>query len=391
MHYVSGIFFITAMNKVSVIQGQNSQNRTTVAVLRSGSVVTGRVLARNADGSYSVSLAGQKLNVKSESPLQIGGIFSARVSLKGESVELSLIKENVFPDILQKVGGSSEISPQVANLLSSLGFEPNAESFKILQFMQQIGMKFDVDFAKKALKQARNSENQEEKSQISLLLEEKGIKSSYERVQTIIGRNHQGESEKRKDENGKREVENGKRKTETGKLEKLLGKISLVGDKSLRGVKFSLDLIKAYFSQVDSASLTREVGVLSVFNTVLSSSEKDVPLRHWIMLPFEWNFRSYIGNIRLLFDSELKNLEKVVVNLENPEKKHIFVIDYKKGKADSVRFSSDSPLSDSKKSYLCGLLSSMFEQKIDVSLEDFDSLKGFCAGDERFSLLDGSA
>jgi hypothetical protein len=234
--------------------------------------------------------------------------------------------------------------------------------------MQQIGMKIDVDSAKKALKQAKNSENKEEKAQISLLFEEKGIKSSDERVQTIIGRKQQGGSGKRKDESGKRE-----------KQEKL------------RICNFSDKLVKSYFSQVDEAASLREAGVLSAFNTVLSSSKKDIPLRHWILLPFEWNFRAYSGNIRLLFDSELKNLEKLVIDLKNPEKNHIFVVEYKNGEAESVKFASDSVTADSEKSRLCALLSSMFGKNVGVQMKDFDSLKGFCSGDENFSVLNGSA
>ena len=351
------------MNKVSVIQGQISQNRANFSILRSGTVITGRVLAKNGDGSYSVSLAGQKINVKSKTPLQIGSVFSAKVSLKGESVQLSLVKENVSSEILQKfggAGGNSEISPQVANILSSLGFEPNTESFKILQFMQQIGMKFDVESAKKALKQAKDSENKEEKAQVSLLLEEKGIKSSDERVQAIIGRKHQS---------GKRETESGKWKAQV----------------------FSCEAVKAYFAHVDEAASSHEVGVLSAFNSVLSSSQKNPPLRHWIVLPFEWNFRFYSGNMRLLFDSELKNLEKLVIELNNPVKNHIFVVNYKNAEVSSVKFASDSEITDSKKSHLCEVLSSMFNKKVSVELDDFASLKGFCAGDEKFSMLDGTA
>lgn len=373
------------MNKVSVIQGHFSQNRTNIAVLRSGAVVTGRVLERNADGSYSVSLAGQKINVKSESPLQIGGVFSARVNLKGESVELSLVKENVSSEILQKLSGSSEISPQVANLLVSLGFEQNSDSFKILQFMQQIGMKFDVDSAKKALKQAKNSSDKEENAQISLLLEEKGIKANDERVQAVRGRKKQGESEKRKDEN--------KNKEKHGKflISNYLRKDVHEEEKILKAGRFSCVSVKDYFSQVDEAASSHDFGILTAFNSVLSSSQKNPPFRHWIMLPFEWNFRAYTGNIRLLFDSELKNLEKVVIDLKNPAKNHIFVLYYKNAEVSSVKFASDTEFSDSQKSHLCEVFSSMLSKKISVKIEDFASLKGFCAEDEQFSFLDGSA
>ena len=382
------------MNKVSVIQGQISQSRANLAVLRSGSVVTGRVLAKNADGSYSVSLAGQKINVRSETALKAGALFSAKVSLKENLVSLSLIKENPSSEILQKFGAVNQLSPQVANLLTSLGFEPNSESFKILQFMQQLGMKFDVPEAKKALKRAGVTDHKEEKAQISLLLEEKGIKASENRVQQILGRNH--ERKKRKEENGNRETKSGKREKLEVSNEQLAvsnysGKVALEDDKSLKREKNSCESVKAFFSQVDEAASLREVGLLTAFNSVLSASDKALPLRHWLLFPFEWNFRSYTGNIRLLFDAELKNLFKVVVDLRNPEKNHIFVLDYKKGELDSVKFASDKEFPESKKSWLCELLSSMLGKKIQVEMKDFDSLKGFCSGDEEFSFLDWRA
>jgi hypothetical protein len=360
-----------SVSSVFVLQGNTPQKNVPGSVLRSGTIVSGRVIAKNADGSYSVSLAGQKINVKSESPLQTGGIFSARVSIKGGSVELSLIKENLSPEILQKFGGSSEISPQVANLLSSLGFEADSESYKILQFMQQIGIKFDVDSAKKALRQAKKSSDNEEKAQISFLLEEKGIKSTDERVQAVMGRNHQNENRKEQEKSENRAGESGKEKR---KIE-----------------EWNSGLVKSYFSQVDDASSSHDYGLLTAFNTVLASSKKDVPLRHWIILPFEWDFRAYTGNIRFLFDSELKNLEKIIVNIENPEKKHIFVLEYKGTELCSVKFASDSEFSDFQKSRLCEVLSSMFNKKISVEVKDFASLKGFCAEDEQFSFLDGRA
>lgn len=367
------------LQNVSVIQGDLSQNLRNASVLHSGSVVSGRVLARNADGSYSVSLAGQKINVKSQSPLQAGSVFSARVSIKNGSVQLALVKESSSSEILQKFGGiadsktaSSEIPPQLANLLSSLGFEPNAESFKILQFMQQIGIKIDADSAKKALKEAGDSDSKEEKGQIALLLEEKGIKSSSERVQAVIGRNPDSSKDRQKDKNHDAKENNG-------------GKGKVFG-----GAKFSASNVKSYFSQVDEASSASRAGLLTAFNTVLSGARKEPPLKHWILLPFEWNFCSYSGHIRLLFDSELSRLEKVVIDLNNSSKSHVFVLYYKNAEVASVKFASDSEFSESKKSRLCQLLSSMFNKKISVEMEDFASLRGFCSSDEKFSLLDGS-
>lgn len=360
------------MNKVSVIQGQISQNKANFAVLRSGSVVTGRVLARNGDGSYSVSLAGQKISVRSETPLKAGSLFSAKVSVKGEVVTLSLVKENVSSEILQKIGGSSQISPQLANLLTSLGFEPNAESFKILQFMQQLGMKIDVPEAKKALKRAENSENKEEKAQVSLLLDEKGIASDEEKIEAVIGQNGKNSGGKDSD----REKGNPQKQNKQPQI------------KNTESLKKS---VRSYFDSVDSASLSHKAGILSAFNTVLSSPSKNPPLKHWILLPFEWNFNNYAGDIRLLFDSDLKNLEKVIVRLENESKKRVFVLFYKGGKVASVKFASSVESDSAETKAFSSLICMALGNKVDVSSMNIDELKGFCSDDEKFALLDGRA
>lgn len=388
------------MNKVSVIQGNLSQNRVSPAVLHGGTVVKGRVLSKNSDGVYTVSLAGQKINVKSESPLQPGAVFSARVSITGSGVELSLVKDNISQEVVQKFtvssgfgnenSGNPNIPPQIANLLSSLGFSPDTASLRILQFMQQIGMQIDSVTAKKVLKQEKNSDDREEKTQIALLLEEKGIKSSAELVQAVSGQKQHEKDERRKEENEKRKKQekffiNNEKLAISNYLEKDV----LVDDKFLKRSLFSCENVKSYFSQVDEAASSHKAGALTLFNMILSAPKKSIPLRHWIVLPFEWNFNSYSGNIRLLFDSGLKNLEKLIINLRNPEKNHIFALDYMDGKPYSLSLASDSISEDSLKNHLSGILSSMFSEKLIVQMKDFEFMKGFCAGDEKIASVEG--
>ena len=269
-------------------------------------------------------------------------------------------------------------------------------------------MRIDVPMAKKSLKSAKDSEKSEEKAQISLLLEEKGIKTSAERVNAIIG------NEKRKDENEnhrhseqskeseKKErldirrkqvkvsneqsaVSNYAERSRTSDSEKLLDEKTPRSPLLISNSSF----VKSYFDSVDSASLTHKNGLLSAFNTILSKNQKDSPLRHWISLPFEWDFQKSWGNIRLLFDSELKNLEKVVIDLKNSEKNNIFVLYYKGNEVDSVKFSSSDNLTSSKKSRLSKELASMFGKKIKVEAVDASELQGFCSGDEEISFVDG--
>ena len=107
------------------------------------------------------------------------------------------------------------------------------------------------------------------------------------------------------------------------------------------------------------------------------------------MFPFEWDFQKSWGNIRLLFDSELKNLEKAIIDLKNDEKNNIFVLYYNKNEVDSVKFSSSDDLTSSEKTSLAKTLGAMFGGKIGVEMADFSELRGFCAGDEEISFVSG--
>ena len=360
------------MNKVSVIQGQISQNNANIAVLRNGSVVTARVLSKNGDGSYSVSLAGQKINVKSDIPLKTGSVFSAKVSVLGESVKLSLLKENAGSSkILQKFSSEAELSPKISEFLQSLGFEANIESLKIFQFMQQIGMKIDVQSAKKALSKSKEkSDKSEENSQLELLLEKKCIKSDSAQVGAVLSHNQENSGKNNKNQYEQNQNENQANEQNPGE------------NKSLpKNQKIDSELIKSYFDSVDEAALSRKNGLLSAFNSILSSSAEEKPLRHWIVLPFEWDFKNYSGNIKLLFDSDLKKLQKTIIELKNNSENKIFVINYRCGEVDSVKFSSESGGES--------LLKSMLGEKVKVESCEPGILSGFCPTDEEISFVNG--
>lgn len=366
-----------ALQNVSVIQGNLSQNLRNVSVLRSGTVVTGRVLASNSNGTYTLSLAGQIVEVKSEAKLSVGQTFKAKVSIENNHVALSLVQDSKdSSEMVQQFKFSGQnLSPQLQNFLSSLGFEPNAESFKILQFMQQLGMKIDVESAKRALAKQRPFEKESsQKSQLALLLDEKGIDSGEETVNAVLGHGKQNQEENRHGKNQQNHEELQQKHPE-----------GLISGKN----KITASEIKKFFESVDSASVSNEPGILSAFNTILSAGDKMPPLRHWLIFPFEWDFNAYHGNIRLLFDPELKKLEKAVIDLKNPEKKYIFVLYYKNNEVGSIKFSSDSS-SIAAGGSSTKFLRSLLPERIKIEAVDFDSLTGFCCDDEQISVLNGS-
>ena len=386
------------MNAVHIVQGQVSQNVRASAVLRNGSLVTARVVSQNGNGSYTVSLAGQMIEVRSQVPLQKGQVFQATVAMSGNQIFLSLLSESKNAgELVQKLPVQNQnLSPQLQDFLTSLGFEPNAESLKLFQFMQQLGIKIDVPLAKKALLASKKGGPGGEKAQVALLLEEKGIAASDERVSAILG-------------NGKRKDENGKRKKEERN-----GQLAVSREQGAVDDGFSVPSVfsvRNFFDSVDSASHSHKVGILSAFNTVLSAKGKNPPLNHWILLPFEWNFQNYTGNIRLLFDSELKNIQKAVIDVKNSANQHTFLLGFEKNQLSAVKFASSTFLnkdyrgkpdndsggkSDSDKitflhaeKLLSNLLFSNFNREIPVKFVNFDSVQGFCAADEVFAQVQG--
>ncbi|WP_294430119.1 hypothetical protein [uncultured Treponema sp.] len=367
---------------IRIVQDNLSQNLQNASVLRSGTTVKGRVLAANGNGSYTVSLAGKMIEVKSEAKLTVGQVFQAKVKITGNQLALSLVQESKNTDkLVQKLTATNQnLSPEVQNLLSSLGFEPNAESFKILQFMQQIGIKIDAEAAKKALTQAKKDGFvNEEEAQVSFLLDEKGLPSDEEKVNAVLGRNqdNQGQEKRRKGGSGSAAAEREDFSVKGGA-------------KASQADRVSKGLVKDYFDSVDFAAETHDSGILTAFNSILSGGKKSSPLRHWLFLPFEWDFKNYSGNIRFLFDSELKNLEKTIINLKNREKSNIFVLYYKNSEIEKVRFASDSPSFNGKHSVLTAMLSKN-AGKIHVEQCDFNLLCGFCSDDESFACVRGSA
>ena len=362
------------MLSVHTVQDQLPQNARH-SLLRSGSTVTGRVLSQNGALSYTVSIAGQKIIVKSESPLVPGETFSARVTVKDSLIELSLIKEgSLSANLIQKMSNTGILSQEVMNFLSSLGFEADAESLALFQFMQQIGMKIDIPAAKKAIAASggKNGGVNREKTEISLLLDEKGLLSQDDaQVCAILG-GRQGDSDESSSKKGKGRNQGGRE--------------DFLSSKNKNYPKISPSDIKAYFDSVDAAS-ERKDGLLSAFNTVTASHKKDIPLRHWIVLPFEWDFQKSFGNIKLLFDSELKKLEKFIIDLKNTEKRNIFVVSYKDKRIDTVRFSSDQKVTEARRKLQIEQLASLLGAP--VFFEPLESLLGFCAGDEEIAFVSG--
>jgi len=359
-----------AVSQISILNGKFSHLPSDKAILRDGSSVQARVIAEKSPGSYQLSIAGKIIDVRSQTKLLPGSLISARVKINGKQIELALIKDNdsSVNTVLQKFNANGkELQPQLRNFLISLGFEPEAESFKILQFMQQIGMKINVSAAKKALLKAKyKGQVDEEKAQIVLLMEEKGLNPDEKAISSILGKDRQkGQNNENKNENPAELYSPGER---IGKIKKS---------------------VKNYFDSLKIAAENQDTGPLSAFNSIISSDKKNIPVRHWLIFPFEWNFSDYQGQIKLLFDSSINHIEKIIINLKNADKESLFVLYFTGSSLSQVKFASTRAEDTGNFSLLEKMLQSVLKKNIKVSSAKFDELKGFCSSDEEMSTVSG--
>ncbi len=300
--------------------------------LQAGSLVTARVLQSLGGGNYSVSLGGQVISVRSQVSLQPGRVFSAKIGLSGNQVLLSLVgNEKSAPLVTQFTSTSLEqgMSPQLSQLLASLGLPADAESFRLLQFAQGMGMKLEPRQLRKALTAAKAGG--EETAQTALVMDEKGMNADA--VQSVSdgmgsgcgGKGGQGRGgEKRKDSPDERQVQADAR--------------GLDGNEELAvAEEDALSLVRNYLSSVAEAAGKNKIGALTLFNS-LRGEKKASCASDWIMLPFEW-VNGYRGLIRILTEKEQKKLGEIIINAKNLHTSWNFVVYCRQGKIDRVCFS----------------------------------------------------
>lgn len=360
---------VEIINKLNLPNPEKIGGRASIA---NGSTVSGRVIAKNPDGTYLVSLAGAKINVKSKFSLRQNQIFTAKVSVKNGVVFLSAAN-------LEKNEESAKIPPDLQNgrlnqkaaeFLKSLGLEPTSQAFSLIQFMQKTGMKINADSVKKSMKNLRKFDKNKrmEAAEISLLLDEKGIPCDEKAVADVMSycdeKNH-----------GKRK--NGNDSPELFSNEKFNGK-NLDFDKNSAEA-----FVKNYFDSVEKSAAANKNGILTAFNSLKNSKKNGYSSDfQWVLLPFEWAAFDAFGDIRLLINGDFRNLQKIVINCEKNVQKFKFVVYLNQKKVKSLKFGLsfaskskkiefEKMLSDSIKK--CGIAPDLES----VELVDFERLDSF--------------
>lgn len=367
--------------------------------LKDGSSVAVNVLKNNGNGTYLVSFAGSRFNVKSKIPLENGQKFVAKLSVRENKVFLSpqkslnQIQETENSALLSKISQNADL----AKVLAEFGLVPDSITIKIMQFLQQGNFSLDKNLMKKARIIALNFPGNEKKAaEIAISLFEKGVNANVQLVKKILdslfassqnlkdlknqknlnddsdsdsenSKNQQNLKNQKKNSSSKEQnkeqnfsqQKNSSRKSEnfeqnqqtSSQTENLSQESKLIlqsetsfqsenPPKNQQNQNFQT-LLKNLYGEIPKNPST----YLSFFNQTGEKSEK-----HWILLPYEWNFTKKDGKsaksngfIRLLLNKSLKTVEKISVNCEikNSPKKwtnYFFVLYLNSSKVKEVRF-----------------------------------------------------
>ena len=368
--------------------------------LKDGSSVAVNVLKNNGNGTYLVSFAGSRFNVKSKIPLENGQKFVAKLSVRENKVFLSpqkflnQIQETENLNFANKISQNAELS----KILAEFGLEPDSITIKIMQFLQQGNFSLDKNLMKKARIIALNFPGNEKKAaEIAISLFEKGINANIQLVKKILdslfvptenledknskdnsdsenSKNQQNHENEKKNSSSKeqnfsqqkkssRQSENFEQNQQTSsQTENISQQLKLTfqseissqsENPQIKNAENQKNLLKNQQNQnfqILLKNLYGEIsenspGLLSFFNQTGEKSEK-----HWILLPYEWNFTKKNGKsvksngfIRLLLNKSLKTVEKIGINCEikNSSKKwtnYFFVLYLNSSKVKEVRF-----------------------------------------------------
>lgn len=385
-YFLWRICYSVRMASVHIVS-QTPQSSQTGArpALQAGSVVTVRVLRQTGAGQYVVSVAGQQVSVRSQVSLQAGAVFSATISVRDGQVFFSRVgvQGEPLPLVSQfsafplQTGGERPL----ASLLASLGLPATAESFRLLQFAESMGMKIDARQLRRAVAAAKTAGGGEETAQLALSLDEKG--ASAEAVR-LFG-DGRGNGSRRQD-SGSQEHEPQDDDDSADGCSDFVGKAGHSAEQGQPADERTL--LASYFASVDDAAVRNRAGALTVFNMLRGGTAASDAAR-WVILPFEWTL-GYRGDIRLLTDGG-QNLREIVVNAKKADTQWHFVVYCSRGKVSSVRFSCVPELAAAKAAACSVRLESLLRPSC-ASLKSVDyvaGLDGFCTQDKEIGRVGG--
>lgn len=354
-------------------------------LLKEGSSVLVRILKDSGNGRYIASFAGGRYSIASKEKLVPGSTFMAKLSITNGKLNLSKIPAASQNQNIDQgrpvVQSSSQLTPQVAELLMSLGFPADGVSKMLVQTLVGSGAKINLDKINKARNIALNFPGQEEEaSEAAMILIEKGIEPTVENIRDVMtGFSLSG-----------------------GTFE---NSTSLkIKEKTNKEIELLTEEIKDFFRELLTQGKTECMpGFLTVFNHVVSFAKGDgsekrnsEKINHWILVPFEFGYEkeekavSGSGVFRVFLDVSKKNVQKSVINFFIDGEIWTFVVNFSNRGLEKIKFGHSPDLNEQKALRLKSSLSEYFEN-VPVEVEDFQNLSGFGSGEVMLPVAKGYA
>ncbi len=325
-------------------------SQQTGAPIKDGDTVFVRILSTQGDGTVQASMRGKIFTAKTEFTSEPGSTFNARVHISGDG-KITLERLPFHADSTNHQAGS------LLSMLLAEGLPADDVMVRILQFVQQTGLRADKSIMMKARRISQRFPGKEKQAaEIAALLLEKGIDAPDEKIQEILNLMENGdfghssgwEQNPRGDEDEKEHGSRGK-----------------------DGENF-LDIL---FCE----KIPDKTGLLTLMNHVSTGR------MHWIILPYRWDSPNGLGSgiIRILIDTEARSTEKVEINCKINSTNYFFVLYCNKSKEKEVRFFTLPPLLPSaakaEELRLGGFLSSgMSSEPVTVTYSDSACSDGLC-------------
>lgn len=354
------IFLQSVMQtKIHIVQQSDTVSQNHPQPLKSGSTVNGRVIANLGANQYSVSLAGKTITVSSSVELKAGQVFTAKLLLQNNTTILKLLP-----------GSSSSQGPDAQSLLKSLGLPVNAQAFNLIQFALSQGLKIDSPRFNKILSRTREKDGQmnSDRAETALLLEEKGMEFNDAVIESVLSGGQGSDHNHRQNQPSQN-----------------------ADDSKEEAVKQS---VESYAKELAEASENNRPGPLTLFNSIASKQNNG---EHWIVLPFEWDFKNARGVIRVLRDLNRNSLKKLIIDCGIYEKNFKFVLYFTTKELKSVKCGFNTISNGTNTSVVIGQEQIMhLAQQLGlnsdcVQVVDYDEMSAYDAEDSAIPVFEGEA
>lgn len=346
--------------------------------IQNGSQVNVKIIFGDGNGKYTATVAGVRVNIRSERVFESGEIFKAKLFVKDGTVFLTPIAENKSGIQIENFPLSVVSDFQVFDFFKNLGLPSDFAMLNIFQMMKQLQMKLNIPlFTKLHNIAVKFNGKQKTAAEILMILADKGFDFNEEDIFSLLKLvdNQIDYKEKNNEQN-----ENAK---------KVLNKINLKNGGWFI-IPFCIENLfennfvaeTEFFNKIAENDAENDDKKKNIFfdNKVLSEISDEKPEN---IIGF--------GNIRILIGNEQKiKLLNLSCNFQN--KNYYFSLEHKNGICKKIKMNIDDENLENNHKILLKLqdkidklfLSGKIKSKTEIEWGSKSELDGFSCENEEF-------